>query len=398
MATAPCGDPGAHRSRVASVGHPRQRRKRVTRVTKPANVRAQIFAPNEPRYRSAFAVLQRCGFSFEPLLAVPVERLELGSRESRHVGLHGLSVLGLQIGEMAVSFRKPREQRRIELHGRGWIDRHDAVAFIDRLAQHDAPTALALLQEIVEAAAADHVAHDALDWAALRDLHLGLRDGAVAGEIDAHAAVEVRRAGAARKTLLADPDELVDAALEPGRHHDAVGMPERAEIVPAADVAPHRPVVDQFADREAVADVGVARHSMGEGINQDTSRECAPTTVHLKSSMFAYLGAVLLPAPDFFSQPMKYLTSLNQAPEHSSVSFFSSATPFASAAPSLVFTGCCASNFCTTFGISRLMNSPSDFMAAAIIKCVRICPNPLAAAALPPSLARVAWTPVTRAQ
>src|SRR5262249_15261024 len=151
-----------------------------------------------------------------------------------------------------------------------------------------------------------------------------------------------------------------------------------------------------FADREAVVDVGGARHSMGEEVDQNTSRERAPTTVHLKSSMFAYLGAVLLPAPGFFSQPMKYRTSLNQAPEHSSVSFFKSATPFASAAPSLVFMGCCASNFCTTFGISRLMNSPSDFMVAAIMKCVRICPNPLAAAALPPSFARVAWTPVTR--
>src|SRR5262249_21352267 len=54
------------------------------------------------------------------------------------------------------------------------------------------------------------------------------------------------------KTLLAYLDERLEAALEPGRHHDALGVPARAKIVPPPDVAPHRPVVDEFGDGEAV--------------------------------------------------------------------------------------------------------------------------------------------------
>jgi hypothetical protein len=52
--------------------------------------------------------------------------------------------------------------------------------------------------------------------------------------------------------LLADPDEVVGRALEPGRHHAPVVMPDGAEFLPLARVAPHRPVLDQLADGETV--------------------------------------------------------------------------------------------------------------------------------------------------
>ena len=65
-------------------------------------------------------------------------------------------------------------------------------------------------------------------------------------------AVEMRRARAAGKPLLADLDELLDPALEPGCHHDPFGVPAGAEIGPPPDVAPHRPVVDQLGDGDAV--------------------------------------------------------------------------------------------------------------------------------------------------
>ena len=41
-------------------------------------------------------------------------------------------------------------------------------------------------------------------------------------------------------------------ALEPGRHHPPVLVPDGAESVPHARVAPQRPVLDQVADGEAV--------------------------------------------------------------------------------------------------------------------------------------------------
>jgi hypothetical protein len=133
-------------------------------------------------------------------------------------------------------------------------------SLVDWLAQHDAPAAVAFFEEIVEAAGADHVAHDALDRSALGDLHLGLCNGAIALEVDARPTLEMRGARAAGKALLAHLDEVLEAALEPGRHHDALGMPAGAEIVPAPGVAPHRPVVDDVADGETVEEGGRIGH------------------------------------------------------------------------------------------------------------------------------------------
>ena len=41
-------------------------------------------------------------------------------------------------------------------------------------------------------------------------------------------------------------------ALEPGRHHEAVVVPDGGEALPVAGVAPQRPVLDQLADQLAV--------------------------------------------------------------------------------------------------------------------------------------------------
>src|SRR5260370_37358798 len=59
-------------------------------------------------------------------------------------------------------------------------------------------------------------------------------------------------ADASVPALAADADEFVAAALEPGRHHAAVVVPDRAEALPVARVAPHGPVLDKLADREPI--------------------------------------------------------------------------------------------------------------------------------------------------
>ena len=68
---------------------------------------------------------------------------------------------------MAIAFRKAREELGVELRGRARIDRVEPVLLVDRLAQHQAPAALALFQEIVEPPGAHHVAGHALDRPAL---------------------------------------------------------------------------------------------------------------------------------------------------------------------------------------------------------------------------------------
>src|SRR6478672_3665218 len=94
--------------------------------------------------------------------------------DAGHVVLHLVTHLGLQIGEVAVADGKARQELRIELGRLGGIDRDDLVLLISQPAPDDAPLALALLQEVVEPADAEHIAFHALDLGALRDRHLGL--------------------------------------------------------------------------------------------------------------------------------------------------------------------------------------------------------------------------------
>src|SRR5688572_4539420 len=66
---------------------------------------------------------------------------------------------------------------------------------------------------------------------------------------DAHAALE---AGAAHL------DEFRRRALEPGRGHPAVVVPDSAKALPVAGVAPQRPVLHGFDDRELVVHGSIA--------------------------------------------------------------------------------------------------------------------------------------------
>jgi hypothetical protein len=86
---------------------------------------------------------------------------------------------------------------------------------------------------------------------ALRDDHLGLRDGAIAGQIDGDSAEEVENADSAIRSLTADANEFGGWALKPGGHHVAVIVPHAAKSVPVAGVAPEDPILDYFADGEA---------------------------------------------------------------------------------------------------------------------------------------------------
>src|SRR5690606_29849305 len=101
-----------------------------------------------------------------------------------------------QIGKMAIAMGELPQQIGVELKARGGVEQVDAVFFVDGLAPHDAPLILArnsaLLEEIIEAAGAQHISELAVDFGALADGHLGLRNGALALEVDAGAAQEMQ--------------------------------------------------------------------------------------------------------------------------------------------------------------------------------------------------------------
>ena len=73
----------------------------------------------------------------------------------------------LDVGEVPVALRQLGQLGLIEREPCLRVDRIDAVLLVDRLAQRQPPAAGALLEEIVEAAGADDVAHHAVDRAAL---------------------------------------------------------------------------------------------------------------------------------------------------------------------------------------------------------------------------------------
>src|SRR6185312_11111783 len=118
---------------------------------------------------------------------------------------------------MAIAFGVLVQQFRVECHGGTRHDWIEAVLLVSVPARDDTPAAIALFEEIVGAAPAGDVAQHALDHAALRDLDLGARDGAIAGDVDRRAAEHVVDARAALIALLADGDEFLECALEPGR-------------------------------------------------------------------------------------------------------------------------------------------------------------------------------------
>src|SRR6186997_29793 len=129
--------------------------------------------------------------ALEPIRAQRVELVGFRPIDARHVHLHLVAHLGLQVGEVLVAHGKARQQLRVELGSLGGIDRRDLILFVGQAAPDQAPPALPLLQEVVEPADADHVALDAFHRGALRDRHLGLGDGALAFDVDRGAAEEV---------------------------------------------------------------------------------------------------------------------------------------------------------------------------------------------------------------
>ena len=147
---------------------------------------------------------------------------------------------------MPVADREPVEHRAIEAQRRRRIDRVDAVLLVDGLAEDDSPALAPLLEEVVEPPRADHVALDVVHRRALRDGHLRLGDRPLALHVDGRRTEEVEDPHPALEALPADADELVRGALEPGRHHAAVVVPDRPEAVPVAGVAPDDPVLDEL--------------------------------------------------------------------------------------------------------------------------------------------------------
>src|SRR3954465_8844368 len=122
--------------------------------------------------------------ALQPRSSACIQCLDLGPLQAGHVALDRVADAGLQISEVPVARWELLEERFVQ---NGSCTRRNgvhAVFLIDRLAQHDAPAALPFFEEIVEPAGAKHVAQHALGLRALRDRHLGLRNGSVSGEVD----------------------------------------------------------------------------------------------------------------------------------------------------------------------------------------------------------------------
>src|SRR5208282_2015641 len=190
--------------------------------------------------------------AIEPAGSAGVNLVKFRSLDSGHVGFDLVPDPALQVREVAIALREAVEQILVEhdFHRRiHWIE---PILLIDRLPQHQAPATIAVLKEIEEAASTHHIADYALDWRTLGNRHLGLRDCALAGDIDRTATEKVQDANTARPALIVDLDELLETALEPGRHHAAFGLPDGAKTIPQARVSPHRPVFHQFTDSDFV--------------------------------------------------------------------------------------------------------------------------------------------------
>src|SRR6185503_8082187 len=86
--------------------------------------------PLQPHRHPALVKL----LALEPAFAGLVERGDHGAVDARHVRLHLVAGLALQIGEMAIAFREAHQQLLVELRYLRDIDGVEAVALVDRLA------------------------------------------------------------------------------------------------------------------------------------------------------------------------------------------------------------------------------------------------------------------------
>jgi hypothetical protein len=69
-----------------------------------------------------------------------------------------------------------------------------------------------------------------------------------------------RNAHALGEPLLADPHEIPRRPLKPGGGHPAFLVPDGGKTLPIAGIAPHRPVLDEVADGEAIEELLVHEH------------------------------------------------------------------------------------------------------------------------------------------
>src|SRR4029077_4034931 len=85
--------------------------------------------------------------SGKPGLAFGVDLLHLWTSQPGQAEFHIEAVPALQIGKVAVAFRRRREQRRFGFQRCRRIHRVEPVLFVDRLPPDDGPFAIALLKE-----------------------------------------------------------------------------------------------------------------------------------------------------------------------------------------------------------------------------------------------------------
>jgi lysophospholipase L1-like esterase len=195
-----------------------------------ASITSVLDGRNTQAAHDTAALLTGEGQACQPCLAARIQALHGGSRELRHVAFDDVADVGLHVSQVLIARRQGSESRAVQLEFGGRIDRIDPVLFIDRLTQHQAPAP-----------------------GALRDGHLGLRDGALTRKVDRCAAQKMQNADPLGPAFPARANEIRRRTLKPGRHHDAVIVPDRGESIPIARIAPQRPVFDQFANRQALA-------------------------------------------------------------------------------------------------------------------------------------------------
>src|SRR5215469_11001072 len=147
------------------------------------------------------------GFSGEPSLAAQVKALHLGTAKARHIALHFVPELVLQISKMPITLGEFSKKSRIERQLRSRVERIKSILFINWLAQDQSPATFAGFKKIIKAPGADDIAEDAVDGSALMNLHLRLGNGAVVGKIDSAAAEEMQDVDATLEPLAAHRDE-----------------------------------------------------------------------------------------------------------------------------------------------------------------------------------------------
>ena len=166
----------------------------------------------------------------------------------------------LEVGEVPVADGIARQIVLVELEPLARRQQVDAVLLVDHFAPSDAPCIGHAHEAVVGAAVAGDVDGDALQRAAHEQHEPRLGDGAIAVQLNGAGADEMLRETAAGRPRARETNEFGRRPDEPGGVLNRVGRVEAAELVPAARVAPQRPVRHGFYNRRPVAEA-FARHS-----------------------------------------------------------------------------------------------------------------------------------------